>query len=88
MDKFGVVGLGRIGGGLAQQALEKGLRVVGATRSGAREELLKAGLVEIKYFGAFRTKLKAPRAVFLYVPAGRAVDEILEKLGEALETRG
>jgi 6-phosphogluconate dehydrogenase len=85
MNEFGVIGLGRIGGGLAHQALEKGLRVVGASRSGAPKDLVKAGLIEIKDFGAFREKLRAPRAVFLYVPAGAAVDKILEELGQALE---
>jgi 6-phosphogluconate dehydrogenase len=85
MDEFGVIGLGRMGGGLARQALEKGLRVVGASRGGAPEDLLKAGLVGIKDFGGFRGKLRAPRVVFLYVPAGPAVDTILGQLGEALE---
>jgi 6-phosphogluconate dehydrogenase len=85
MNEFGVIGLGRIGGGLAHQALEKGLRVVGASRSGAPKDLVKAGLIEIKDFGAFREKLRAPRAVFLYVPAGAAVDKILEELAQALE---
>lgn len=85
MDEFGVIGLGRIGGGLAHQALEKRLRVVGATRSGAPADLLEAGLVEVKDFGGFRSKLVPPRAVFLYVPAGPAVDRILGELGEALE---
>src|SRR5688500_10521229 len=126
MDEFGVIGLGRIGGGLAHLALEKGLRavgarrsgapqalvkagrgemeavravrggpapvalekglrVVGASRSGAPQDLVKAGLAEIKDFGAFREKLRAPRAVLLYVPAGPAVDKILEQLAQALE---
>ena len=85
MDEFGVIGLGRMGGGLARQALDKGLRVVGATRSGARDDLLAAGLIEIKDFGAFRGTLAAPRAVFLYVPAGPPVDKILGELEKALE---
>jgi 6-phosphogluconate dehydrogenase len=85
MDEFGVIGLGRIGGGLAHQALEKGLRVVGASRSGAPKGLVQAGLIEIKDFAAFREKLAAPRAVFLYVPAGAAVDKILDQLCDALE---
>jgi 6-phosphogluconate dehydrogenase len=85
MDEFGVIGLGRIGGGLAHQALEKGLRVVGASRSGARKELVAAGLAEIRDFKAFRQKLAAPRPVFLYVPAGPAVDTILGQLEKALE---
>ena len=41
--EFGVVGLGRMGGNLALQALEKGLRVVGFTRGGASADLTKAG---------------------------------------------
>jgi 6-phosphogluconate dehydrogenase len=85
MDEFGVIGLGRMGGGLAHQALEKGLGVVGASRSGAPKDLVQAGLVEIRDFAAFREKLAKPRVVFVYVPAGPAVDKILEQLGEALE---
>jgi 6-phosphogluconate dehydrogenase len=85
MNEFGVIGLGRIGGGLAHLALEKGTRVVGASRSGAPQDLLKAGLVEIKGFGAFRAELRPPRAVLLYIPAGPAVDKILDQLAEALE---
>lgn len=85
MHEFGVVGLGRIGGGLARQALAKGLRVAGASRGGAPEELVKAGLVAVKDVDAFRDALRAPRAVFLYVPAGPAVDELLERLARALE---
>ena len=85
MLEFGVIGLGRIGGGLARQALEKGLRVVGASRSVAPEDLVRAGLVEIEDFATFRKALRTPRVVLLYVPAGPAVDGILEKLGEALE---
>ncbi len=85
MDEFGVIGLGRIGGGLAHQALGKGLRVVGASRSGAPKDLVAAGLAEIRDFAAFREKLRAPRAVFLYVPAGPAVDKLLGELEKALE---
>ena len=85
MDEFGVVGLGRMGGGLARQALEKGLRVVGASRSGAPKELLASGLMGVHDVRGFREALRAPRAVFLYVPAGPAVDATLQKLGDALE---
>src|SRR5688500_7199065 len=85
MHELGVIGLGRIGGGLAHQALEKGMKVVGASRSGAPKDLVAAGLTEIKDFKAFREKLAAPRAVFLYVPAGPPVDKILEQLEKALE---
>jgi len=83
--EFGVVGLGRMGAGLARNALAQGIRVVGMSRSGAPRELVQAGLVEIRDAGAFRARLRPPRAVFLYVPAGAAVDSILEGLEGALE---
>jgi 6-phosphogluconate dehydrogenase len=58
---------------------------VGASRSGAPQDLVKAGLVGIKDFGAFRAQLRPPRAVLLYVPAGAAVDSILDQLSTVLE---
>lgn len=85
-EEFGVVGLGRIGGGLAHLALENGIRVVGASRSGAPRDLLKAGLVEIKDLGDFHAQLRPPRTVLLYIPAGPAVDALLEKLSAVLES--
>ena len=41
--EFGIVGLGRMGGNLARQALEKGMRVVGFTQGGAPADLVEAG---------------------------------------------
>jgi 6-phosphogluconate dehydrogenase len=83
--EFGIVGLGRIGAGIAHHALEKGMRVVGTSRSGAPNELVAAGLTEIAGLSGFRAQLKPPRAVLLYVPAGPAVDAILDELAKALE---
>ena len=39
-SEFGVVGLGRIGAGIAHHAIEQGMRVVGTSRSGAPRELV------------------------------------------------
>jgi 6-phosphogluconate dehydrogenase len=83
--EFGVVGLGRMGGGLASQALRKGCRVVGDTLRGAPKELLDAGLIEVKGPEGFRAALTRPRVVFLYVPAGPVVDSLLDALAEVLE---
>ena len=83
--EFGVAGLGRIGGGLALQALEKGMRVVGFTLGGARPELLQAGLQEVRELSGFRETLSAPRRVFLYIPAGPGVDDLLDQLAAVLE---
>jgi 6-phosphogluconate dehydrogenase len=83
--EFGVVGLGRIGEGLAHLAIEKGMRVVGTSRSGAPRDLVAAGLVEIAGVSGFRAQLRPPRVVLLYIPAGPAVDTILDELSKALE---
>ena len=82
---LGVVGLGRMGGGLARQGLEKGLRVAGASRSGPPDDLLEAGLVDVGDPAGFRDALAAPRIVFISVPAGAAVDKMVDALAEALD---
>ncbi len=83
--EFGVVGLGRMGGNLARQALKKGMRIVGFTRHGAAKDMLESGLIEIHSYPEFRERLSPPRAVFVYVPAGPLVDEILDNLAGHLE---
>jgi 6-phosphogluconate dehydrogenase len=85
-QEFGVVGLGRIGGGLALQALEKGMRVAGFTLGGAGQELLRAGLEEVRDLSGFREALTAPRRIFLYIPAGPGVDDLLDRLAAVLES--
>jgi len=84
-QEFGVVGLGRMGGGLALQAAEKGIRVVGYDVRGVPVDMRKAGIVDVVELAKFRDYLQAPRVVFLYVPAGLAVDEVITKLSAELE---
>ncbi len=84
-QEFGVVGLGRMGGGLALQAVEKGIHVVGYDVRGVPADMCKVGIVDAVELAKFREYLKPPRAVFLYVPAGSAVDEIISKLTAVLE---
>jgi 6-phosphogluconate dehydrogenase len=83
--ELGVVGLGKMGGSLARQALEKGMKVVGFTRRGAPAELLAAGLKEIRDLADFGRELAGPRVVLLYLPAGPTVDDLLEQLSRALQ---
>jgi len=83
--EFGVVGLGRMGGGLALQAREKGMKVVGFDPAGLGAELKQAGVVEARRLEDFKRELSAPRAVFLYIPAGPAVDAVLDDLAGPLE---
>src|SRR3546814_15616931 len=77
---FGLVGLGRMGGGLARQALENGLSVVGFDAAGISDELLLAGLKPARSVAAFAADRAPPRAVLLYIPAGQHVDAGLDHL--------
>jgi 6-phosphogluconate dehydrogenase len=85
LDAFGIIGLGNMGGNLAAQALEKGLRVVGYARHEPPQALRDAGLEPIDKIEQFRAKLRPPRIVFLYVPAGPVVDTVLAELAQVLE---
>ena len=85
MNEYGVVGLGLMGGNLARQALEKGIRVVGHTLEGAPPDMLEAGLEEAASLQDLKDNLSVPRAVFLYVPAGPVVDKLLDDLAAILD---
>lgn len=82
--ELGIVGLGKMGGGLAAQAAERGLRVVGLTRSGVPAELRRAGVEPASDAAALARALAPPRAVLVYLPAGPAVDAVLGDLAGVL----
>lgn len=84
-NEIGIVGLGRMGSGIALQAMERGYRVAGHDRAGAAPELRDAGLIPVDDLEGLRAALSPPRAVLLYVPAGPIVEELLEGLAAALE---
>lgn len=84
-DELGVVGLGRMGGGLAAQAVEQGMRVVGIDEAGVPEALVRAGVEAADSFDALAERLSRPRAVFVYVPAGSLVDDVLDELSGRLD---
>ena len=81
---FAIVGLGRMGENLARQALEKGLRVGGYTK-GPRPRLRNARFSIVKRLVQLPPLLSRPRKILLYVPAGAAVDAVLDELLPVLE---
>jgi len=83
--KIGIVGLGKMGGNLALQALEGGTEVVGRDTGTPAPELLEAGLELVDQPAGFLQALPAPRVVLVYVPAGPVVDEVIDELADALE---
>jgi len=83
--QFGVIGLGRMGGGLGRQALEKGMKVVGNDLGEPPKDLVDKGLIFTKDFKGFVENLAAPRVIFIYIPSGEAVDKLADELTEVLE---
>lgn len=84
--EFGIIGLGRMGGNLARQALDNGIRTVAYDRQAPPRDLLEQGLVAVESLDGFRATLSAPRAIFLYIPAGPAVDQVADELAARLES--
>jgi 6-phosphogluconate dehydrogenase len=83
--EFGIVGLGKIGGNIARQALRAGYRVAGQTKGDAPADLVEGGLQSLDSPGGFRVALRKPRLVFLWVPAGPVVDQVLSDVADSLE---
>ena len=77
----GMIGLGRIGGGLSQQAMEKGHQVVGYSKSDEEiSGLVTEGLEPAETIEALIEKLDPPRVIFLYIPHGDATIEVCNEL--------
>jgi 6-phosphogluconate dehydrogenase len=81
---LGIIGLGRMGGNLALQAVEKGIRVVGKARS-RKPELERAGVRIAGDYEGFVSPLDHPRLIYLSLPAGPTVDTVLDELVPHLE---
>jgi len=82
--EFGIIGLGRMGANLARQAVERGIRVVGFSRT-RKEDLLKEGIELASDIGGLAALLSPPRIVFLYIPAGPTVDQVLKEVVAVLD---
>ncbi len=77
--EIGLIGLGKMGGNMAQRIRAAGHTVVGYDRSAdaPRDAASLAELVD---------KLAAPRAVWVMVPAGGPTDDTISQLGEVLSS--
>jgi len=76
--EIGIIGLGKIGQGLARQLIEKGWKVVGYNRSEEdTKKLGEEGLIQAYSLKEFISQLTKPRIISLSLPAGKVIDEIL-----------
>jgi 6-phosphogluconate dehydrogenase len=80
LDSFGIVGLGKMGAGMAKNALANHFGVAGLDTRPISDDLTRAGLKPAAELKDFAKLLKPPRFVILYVPAGPPVDAVLDEL--------
>lgn len=79
--ELGMVGLGRMGANMGARLLQAGHRVIGFdAQAQAREAATGRGLQAVDSLQALAAALPAPRVVWLMVPAGAAVDGVLDEL--------
>jgi len=77
--ELGIIGLGKMGGNLALQCIDKGIRVVGKAR-GPKPELTEKGVKVVEDYDEFVGSLTPPRVIFLSLPAGPTIDKVLKEL--------
>ncbi|MGH2571141.1 MAG: phosphogluconate dehydrogenase (NAD(+)-dependent, decarboxylating) [bacterium] len=84
--ELGMIGLGRMGAGLAKRLGASGHRVVAYDRdTNARESAKSAGATVTRSLEDLTSKLAAPRIVWVMVPAGDATEETVSSLATLLD---
>ena len=84
--QLGIIGLGRMGGNIARRLMKDGHTVVAFDRSAeAVQDLAKDGAGGAKDLQDLVRQLKAPRAVWVMLPAGKPTEDTVMALGDLLE---
>jgi 6-phosphogluconate dehydrogenase len=85
--QLGVVGLGRMGGNIAQRLMRDGHACVVYDRNpDAVASLARNGATGSGGLGDLAAKLSAPRAVWLMLPAGAATEDAVQELSGVLQS--
>ena len=82
--ELGIIGLGKMGGNLVLQCIDKGIYVVGKAR-GPKPHLTDKGVKVVKDYDEFVRSLKPPRIIYLSLPAGPTIDKVLKELAPYLD---
>ncbi len=78
VKEIGLVGLGKMGANIARRFMEKGRMVAGYNATDeVTKKLENEGIIGAYSLGELTKKLTSPRIIWLMVPAGQAVDEVI-----------
>ena len=79
--ELGIIGLGPMGGNMAERLMKGGHRVVGYARSRESvQRIIEKGAVGVFSLEELVRHLKPPRTVWLMVPSGEPVEETIRSL--------
>ncbi|MFB3092346.1 MAG: phosphogluconate dehydrogenase (NAD(+)-dependent, decarboxylating) [Dehalococcoidia bacterium] len=83
--ELGMVGLGRMGGNMAQRLLNGGHKVVAYDpKEEAVQAIAKEGALGVPSIADLSARLTPPRAVWVMVPSGQATESTVNAVAEAL----
>ncbi len=83
--ELGFVGLGRMGKNMVLRLLRGGHRVIAYNRSpGPVQEVAEAGAVGASSLEDLVSRIRAPRAVWIMVPAGDVTEQMIGKVADLL----
>lgn len=84
--EMAIIGLGKMGKGVALKAREGNVSVIGLTQGEFPKELREGGVEEASSLDDLIAKTKSPRVFFLYVPAGPAVESYVKEFHAKLSS--
>ncbi|MGD1838942.1 MAG: phosphogluconate dehydrogenase (NAD(+)-dependent, decarboxylating) [Nitrososphaeraceae archaeon] len=77
--QLGIIGLGKMGGNLSLQCLDKGIQIVGMSKSNT-SKLENEGVKIVNNIKDLVNSLDKPRIIYLSLPAGKTIDAVLSEL--------
>src|SRR5437868_464341 len=76
---IGIIGLGKMGSNLALNAIDKGYSVAGYDKS-LHLDLQDSGILVVTELKNLLEHLSNPKIIFIYIPAGKMVDDVITEL--------
>lgn len=84
--KMGMIGLGKMGGNMAERLVRAGHEIIGYARHMETvESAAKKGIKGMSSLADLISELDPPKAVWVMVPAGKPVDSVIEEMIDLLE---